>query len=342
MMEETKYIPIYKRLVSSYMSDIYSGKYLPGQQIDSINKIINRHSVSRETAKIVLKHLAEAGLIVQILGKGSFVKFEEKTVRKWGVILPLYSSNMEQLIEELLSFARTKGMELEYYLHYNNPDEEMRLVSSLIQKGYDTIFIVPNFNEALTADYYNRLHKGNTKIFLVDNTMAGSAFNYVIQSYDLGVKRAAEYLAGRNSGNFLFVKDPAYSGVNMVIESMLSTFTHYGEAMYARKVFSIDHHKKITPGFIRKHNIGGILCYKDADSIKILRKLRVWNIKVPEEISLVNYGNTELIEFFDPGITAVDCCYKEMAQKLEAMYERKPDEKKEQHVILPKLIIRKS
>ncbi|NPA37983.1 MAG: substrate-binding domain-containing protein [Chlorobi bacterium] len=341
-MEDKKHMPIYKRLVNSYMSDIYSGRYLPGQQIDSINKIISKHKVSRETAKIVLKNLAEAGLIVQILGKGSFVKAEEQKVNKWGVILPLYSANMEQLIGELLSVAHKKGMELEYYLHYNNPDEEMRLVSSLIQKGYDSLFIVPNFNEALTADYYNRLRRGNTKIFLVDNTMAGSAFNYVIQSYDLGVKRAAEYLAGQNKGNFLFVKDPAWSGVNMVAESMFSTFTHYGETIYNRKVLSIDHHKKITPGFIVEHRIGGILCYKDVDSIRILRKLKDWKIDVPGRVSVVNYGNTELLVYFNPGITAVDCCYGEMTRKLEAMYERCPEDKMEQHVILPKLIIRET
>lgn len=341
-MEETKHIPIYKRLVNSYKYDIYSGKYLPGQQIDSINKIITKHNVSRETAKIVLKHLADSGLIVQILGKGSFVKVEEKILPKWGVILPLYSSNMEQLIEELLTFARKKNMELEYYLHYNNPDEEMRLVSSLIQKGYDSVFIVPNFNEALTADYYNRLHKGNTKIFLVDNTMAGSAFNYVIQSYDLGVKRAAEHLAGKNRGNFLFVKDPAWSGVNMVAESMFSTFSHYGEEIYGRKVFSVEHHKKINPEFIKKRKIGGILCYKDVDSIKILRKLKEWNIGIPDEIALVNYGNTELIELFDPGITAIDCCYGEMVSKLEFMYDIDKNNNMEQYVVLPKLIIRNS
>ncbi len=341
-MQNKEYIPVYKRLISSYKADIYSGKYIPGQQIDSINKIVSKHKVSRETAKIVLRHLADSGLIVQILGKGSFVKVVENRVHKWGVILPLYSSNMEQLIEELILFARKKGMELEYYLHYNNPDEEMRLVSSLIQKGYNSIFIIPNFNEALTADFYTRLHKGNTRIFLIDNTMTGSAFNYVIQSYDLGVKRAAEYLAKQNSGNFLFVRDPAWSGVNMVAESMFSTFTRYGEEIYNRKVIDVEHHKKITPDLMKKHSIGGILCYKDSDSIKTIRKIKEWNFKIPKEVSLVNYGNTELIEIFNPGITAVDCCYSDMIKRLELIYERKSLNNMEQHVILPKLIIRKS
>ncbi len=341
-MEKKKHIPIYRRLVESYMSEIYSGKYIPGQQIDSINKIITKHNVSRETAKIVLKHLADSGLIIQILGKGSFVKVVDKIIPKWGVILPLYSSNMEQLIEELILFARKMGMELEYYLHYNNPNEEMKLVSSLIQKGYGTIFIIPNFNEALTSQFYTRLQKGNTKIFLIDNTMAGSAFNYVIQSYDLGVKRAAEYLAKQNDGNFLFVRDPAWSGVNMVAESMFSTFTHFGGDIYNRKVIDVEHHKKITPELLHNNSIGGILCYKDTDSIKTIRKIREWNFKVPEEVSLVNYGNTELIDIFSPGITAIDCGYSEMINRIELMYNNNSLNNMEQHVILPKLIIRKS
>jgi DNA-binding LacI/PurR family transcriptional regulator len=341
-MEQKRYIPVYKQLTGKYMHDIHSGKYSPGQQIDSINKIISKHKVSRETAKLVLKKLADAGLIVQIMGKGSFVKQPETRINKWGIILPLYSSNMEQLLEELIFMARKKGMEPEYYLHYNNPEEEMRIVSSLIHKGYDSVIIIPNFNEALTADFYNRLQKGKTKIFLIDNTMAGSAFNYVIQSYDLGVKRAVEYLAEKNKGNLLFVRDPAWSGINMVTDSMFTTFSHYGENIYNRKVIEIEHPKKITPGLLTNNSIGGILCYKDVDSIKILSKLKEWNFKVPEDVSLVNYGNTELIEIFNPGITAVECSYKDMVNLLEKIYDNYDKSRKEQYVILPKLIIRES
>ena len=55
-MEQKRYIPVYKQQTGKYMHDIHSGKYSPGQQIDSINKIISKHKVSRETAKLVLKN----------------------------------------------------------------------------------------------------------------------------------------------------------------------------------------------------------------------------------------------------------------------------------------------
>ena len=65
--------------------------------------------------------------------------------------------------------------------------------------------------------------------------MAGSSFSYVIQSYDLGVKRVVEYMAKKNKGNFLFVRDSSWRGLNLVAESMLETLKEYGEKFYSRK-----------------------------------------------------------------------------------------------------------
>ena len=332
-------LPIYKKLIQAYKNDILTHILAPGKQIDSINKIMIKHSVSRETAKIVLNHLAKEGLIDQIPGKGSFVKEPKSTLKKWGFILPMYSSNMEQLIDKTTSLAKEHGMELEYYLHYNNPDEEIRIVSTLIQQGYDSLFIVPNYNEALTAKFYSRLNTNSSHLFLMDNTMAGSSFNYVIQSYDLGVKRAAEYLSTKNRGNFLFVNDSAWYGVNMVTESMFTTFKHYGETIHSRKVFLVEHHNKITYEFISDNSIGGVLCYKDTDAIKICGKLAKMGFQFPNDISIVNYGNTDLIELFEPSITAIDCLYDNMIDKIRLMYGN-DIKKKEQYIVFPKIVIR--
>lgn len=333
------YLPIYKRLIKEYADDIHTHALEPGKQIDSINKIMLKHSVSRETAKTVLSHLADEGLIVKVPGKGSFVAEPENIVNKWGLILPMYSSNMEELIYKLTLLADEYNMELEYYLHYNNADEEVRLVSSLVQHGYDTLFIVPNYNEKLTSNFYSKLRVSNSKLFLVDYTMSGSSFNYVIQSYDLGVRRAAEHLTRNNDGNFLFVKDSAWSSVNMVAESMIISLENYALSQDDREVFSVNNHHEITRKYIEDNSIGGIICYKDIDAIKIYDKLKRMGFNFPTDISLVNYGNTELIGILDSGITAIDCLYGDMVDKIRLMYNSN-NEEKEQHVVLPELIIR--
>ena len=48
---------------------------------------------------------------------------------------------------------------------------------------------------------------GKSCLLLVDNTMSGSYFRYVIQSYDLGIKRAIDYLLVRTRRNLLFLRN---------------------------------------------------------------------------------------------------------------------------------------
>ena len=69
-MNSLSFVPIYKRLTDFYKSKIINQEYFPEQRIDSITRIMERHSVSRETAKLVLKKLIDEGLIISKAGKG--------------------------------------------------------------------------------------------------------------------------------------------------------------------------------------------------------------------------------------------------------------------------------
>ena len=47
----TSFIPMYKRLFDLYKNKIISQEVKPGHQIDSINRIMQKFDVSRETSK---------------------------------------------------------------------------------------------------------------------------------------------------------------------------------------------------------------------------------------------------------------------------------------------------
>ncbi|MFW6370074.1 MAG: winged helix-turn-helix domain-containing protein, partial [Bacteroidota bacterium] len=92
-MNSLSYIPLYQRLFNYYKQRIVSQDLRAGQKIDSINRMMERHQVSRETAKLVLKKLNNEGLIVTRAGKGSFVTQTTAPKKIWGIVLPFYSSN---------------------------------------------------------------------------------------------------------------------------------------------------------------------------------------------------------------------------------------------------------
>jgi DNA-binding LacI/PurR family transcriptional regulator len=233
---------------------------------------------------------------------------------------------------------------LSYFIGYNNPEEEERLVGSMIMEGYEAVIVVPNNDESLTADFYRKLFFGHTCVLLVDNTMTGSYFRYVIQSYDLGVKRALDYLVSKTERNLLLVKNDSWKGRNMLYEFMEQTFTSIVSENYpARKVYVLSDMKEMCHDFIRKQDIGGILCCADTDAVRIIGRLKTYGFSFPGEISLVSYGNTELTEFYEPAITVIDCNYADMASQTARLIDKGGKAGPlEQYVILPRLIVRKT
>ncbi len=340
-MQKDSSIPIYKKLTEYYRNRILTQELSPGNKIDSINRIMERHKVSRETAKQVQELLRRENLIVSIPGKGSFITSQAPLKKTWGFIAPTFTSNIENLILHLESETTKRKKKLIHYLTYNDPAEEAKLVGSMIRDGFEAVIVVPNSNESLTADFYRNLIPGRTKVILTDHTMAGSWFNYAIQSYDLGIRRALDYLAHSNAGNLLLVKNDIWKGRNLLNELIEQSFKEIAEEKIPdRKVQVVSNVRGLSLELIERENIGGILSCSDIDSIKVLGRIKKWGIKIPEEVSLVSYGNTELTEFFEPSITVVDSCYGEMARHTALLIENTGEEINKQFVIQPKLIIR--
>jgi DNA-binding LacI/PurR family transcriptional regulator len=77
--------------------------------------------------------------------------------------------------------------------------------------------------------------------------------------------------------------------------------------------------------------------------VRVIGRLQNWHVSIPGDISIVSYGNTELTEFFNPAITVIDCGYQEMALQTALLIETGNKAGPfEQHVILPRLIIRQT
>lgn len=337
-----RYISLYE----FYKEEIYSFKYPPGGKIDSISQIQKRFSVSRETAKQVLGMLVDDGLVIPKVGKGSFVAFLEQKQPKWGIIIPFVSAHIEPLLYHLKCMAADNGKELSCYLDYNNAQEEIKLVGRLIHQGYEAIVVVPVFNESETADFYSRLNTGASMLILANQTMAGSYDKYVIQSYDLGVKRVAEYLNKRQGRNYLFVRDDSLHGENMVQQLMEDTFSGYATCDFSqREVLFVDSVRDVNAHWLQKNHIDGVFCPNDTLAVKMIGRIKEWGLRIPQDISVVSYGNTDLARFFTPAITSVDGHQQLMALKIAEMImntSKSVDRGGWKQIIQPELIIRET
>lgn len=303
---------------------------------------MERHHISRDTAKRVIRALVDEKLVVSQVGRGTFIKGVSELKKMWGVVIPFYSNNIEELISKLMIHATLAERGMEYFLHYNNPDEEMRIIGNLIQKGYEAIIVVPNYDESQTGEFYRRLNVGSTKLVLADYTMSGSYFNYAIQSYDLGVKRAVDYMSKKQVGNYLLLSHDTWQGSNMVFNLMKQTFeTILDVRAKHQKLFCCSDINVLTKEFLKENRIKGVLSVQDSIAIRLMGRLKSWNISVPEELTVVSYGNTELSMLFSPALTVVDCKYEKMAEIIREMI-CKDEVDNRQVVMQPELIIRET
>jgi len=335
---------LYERLFIFYRDRIIRQVYDSGERIDSINRIMDRHNVSRETAKIVLSKLAKEGYIVKKAGKGSFVNYSAELKEAWGIVIPFLTSGIQDLIHHLYLQAMQQDREIRYVLHYNDPEEEMQQVGTMIREAYEAVMIVPNFDESNTAGFYRRLNPGSSRIILLDNTMVGSFFNYVIQSYDLGAKRIFNYLVSKNDRNLLFVRDESWKGRNLVHELVERTLQILmGSLEGTRELFVENGLQRLGREYMQQKNIGGVLCWTDSDAVRLTGRVLGWGFDIPRDISIVSYGNTELTLSGMKQLTVMDCKYPEMARQAAALvFCKECPEETRQVVIEPELVIRET
>lgn len=343
---QAPFVPIYRRLIDEYKDAIVSRRLKPGDRIDSINQIVAHHQVSRETAKIVLNTLAREGYIVKRPGKGSFVADLSPRKKIWGVVLPFYSVQYEDLVHELAHQAWSLGRQLYHYTDYNNWEEEIRMVGHLVRERYEAVVVVPTFDESRTAGFYRSLSAKETSVSLIDHTMAGSYFPYVIQSYDLGVQRGTRYLLERTDKSIAFVRNEIWSGRNLVQELMEGTFMAVMTDERPHLMpHLIDRAGRIDAAFVRDYDIGGVFCCDDSDAIRVIGKLREQGVAVPGDVRLVSYGNTHLARYFIPAITSLDPHNAEMAQKTGEILRKRIEGVPThfcQYIVQPELIVRET
>jgi DNA-binding LacI/PurR family transcriptional regulator len=336
-------VPIYTRLYAQYRDDIISRRLKSGDLIHSIRQVQSLHGVSRETAKLVLKMLARDGLIVQRPGMGSFVAHFGPRKKVWAAVLPFYSTQYEELLGAIGRHAAAHGRTVSHFIDYNNWKEELRLVGELAAEGYEAIMIIPTMDESMTAGFYRTLSPADSVVTLLDHTMSGSFFSYVIQSYDLGVQRGVSWLLQNARGGIAFVRNNLWTGRNLLQELMVETFNQNTGLRGDRESFVVDAADACDRDFIERNRIGGLFCCDDVDAVRIIGGLAERGARVGDDLRLVSYGNTAVARYFTPALTSIDPHHEHMAELVTDIVLRRlegADTRFEQYVVHPELVAR--
>ncbi|TAL38670.1 MAG: GntR family transcriptional regulator [Spirochaetes bacterium] len=309
--------PLYKKILSEYKQTILEHRLMPGDRIESITGLQTKYRISRETAKKVLNLLADEGLIEQHAGKGSFVAKPRDKKSVWGVVLPFYSIQYEDLLARIADKLAPRDRELRHFCDYNSWENEIRMVGSMLRENYEAVIVIPTMEESKTKDFYLKRPSFGSPIVFLDHTMTNYDYPCVIQSYDLGLVRGMRRLLETTHRTIALVKNDTWSGMNMIQEHLVETYEDFLQKQRpGARPLVLSRVSDLSAAMVAEKGIEGIFCCDDISAAQVIGRIGEQGIRVPGDIRVVSYGNTDVARYFTPAITSVDSCNEEMASNI--------------------------
>lgn len=269
-----------------------------------------------------------------------------------GLIVPYINRNMfSSVIRGVEEELYPQGYQTVICQTHEDEKKEKQIFESLINNNVDGILISVS-RDTENFDHYKKAQKKKTPIVFFDrkkdipgissvtiNDFEGG-YNATKHLIEVGCKNIINITGDlklgiykeRNAGYTQAMKDYDLAKYNKSIIEISSTI-HSGKAL-AKKLLK----KKQLPD--------GIFCSGDTIALGVIQELKSKGIKIPEEISVVGFGNEPFTELLELSITSVDQSPYQMgtaAAKVLLEQITNPEITIEKKVVLDsKLIPRKS
>ena len=313
-----KYLQL-KEIIKQYFKDKH---YEAGQKIPSENDLINQFNVSRNTVRQALAELVNEGFIYKKHGSGSFFsgKFHEDRQHSYliGVITPNIPSYIySKIIEGIDDVAHRRRYNIVLGSSKGSPEKELICLEQLLEKNVEGLLVEPSggFRDIHESKIFRLLKDLTIPVVFMDWAIDDPEISYVSLDDVEGGFRATSYLieAGHTRIACVYPDDhipgiQRYQGYRRALEasgleydSQLdkpSTILTWNEGEeISRQVKEL-----IAPGNDRP---SAVFFFNDAAALRGYAVIREAGLKIPDDISVVGFDDSELAALADVPLTSV-------------------------------------
>lgn len=314
-----KYIRLANILKEKLSANPGTGTY----RLPSENSLSMQYGVSRQTVRQALSILEAEGLIEKRKGSGSWATGLSADPKKNQIAVMLTSANeyiYPALLADIQGILKKKGYEVRVCITENSISRERNILKELLENPVRGLIVegcctaLPNPN----LDLYESLKRRQVCILFLHNYYGALKGNICLQDdnyaggYFLGkhlIMRHHTQIAGifkiddiqgheRASGWFSSMRD----------YSLPLPDTH--TAWYTSRELKLLRKKQDT-GFLRDFirneltSCSAVICHNDEIAYWLIRELKRANLRVPQDISVVSFGNTYYSEISSVRLTSL-------------------------------------
>ena len=349
------------RLVEDLKRKILSGEIRPGDKLSSENELAREYELSRQTVRKAMDILRGEGFIYAEHGRGTFcsdmVK-QEGTSGNVAVVMTYLSDYIfPHIIRGIDEVLDKEGYSILLKSTHNYRKKKKKCLEELVKKNIDGLIIEPSKSQIAFKNYdiFAMLERYQVPFVFVQGVYHGMEDKpYVLLDDEKGGYLITKYLIEQGHRKIAgFFKADDMQGQERhrgYVRALQEAGIWYNPSLvvwfHTEDMQSLPF--EMTREFVKKEEeIDAIVAYNDRVAIEIFKALDAEGIRVPEDISLTGFDDSEFAKNLKVPLTTVRHPQSKIgevaADLLVKLMKGYAVEEEKIHIVMePELVIRNS
>lgn len=289
--------------------NIYDIAKLAGVSIATVSRVVNDSpKVSEKAREKVRKVMEENNYTPNVFARGLGLG----SMKTLGIICPdVADTYMARAVSYLEKNLQGYGYDCILYCSGYDTEDKQQAIERILKKQIDALILVGSDYADSALDYYNCIHNVSEQIpvFLINGYVEDDNIYCVLSDDFQAVYDVTDELLFAGKERILFLTDSYSYSAELKLEGYKAALSEHGIEPDERLILHTENTVYATRDLLlRQRNLrfDGVIAVNDTLAVGMLKYAHARGIKVPEEVNVIGYNNSEFSISCEPELTTID------------------------------------
>jgi GntR family transcriptional regulator of arabinose operon len=295
-----------------------TGRLAVGDMLPSEADLCTRFSIGRNSVRTALTRLAHAGIVETRKGIGTFCRAArgQLSMNVGFVCFHAESYIFPRIVQGCSQVLSRNGYQLLLSQTRYDPQKEREVLLNLRRKRVDGIVIEPYYDgsPASNLDLLKEMDRNDCPVLMIDNHFPGEDFSSIVMDDWAGGELVASHLVDKGHRRVGIVYGAKYPPKLRRRDGALRVLESRGALV--PEEWQVGYEGPVDSGALGAHLsalLGGagprptaLICTNDEEAIEVVRAAAGVGLRVPEDLSIISFDNSNLAALPRIELTSVD------------------------------------